>query len=95
MAEARQILWIDRTDAEAAHERIACVSGVGPDGAAWSLTQAEAVDAARAGLWRFYANVWGRAVWIVVAADAEGREFLKTEADGSQPNNLLTLPSRE
>ena len=94
MPDARQILWIDKTGSEAAHERIAHVSGLGPGGAVWTFTQAEAVAEAEAGTWRFYASVWGRAVWIVVASDAAGRKFLKTETDGSQPNNLLTLPSR-
>ena len=93
MADSRRILWIDKTGSQAAHERIAPVSGMGADAVGWS-TQAEAVTAANAGTWRFDANVWGRAVWIVVASNAEWRKFLRTETDGSQPDNLHTSPSR-
>ena len=33
----------------------------------------------------------GHRVWVVVA-EHEGRKYLKTEADGEKPNNLLALP---
>ena len=56
------------------------------------MTQAEAVASAEAGTWRFYASVWVRATWGVVATTADGATYLKTETDGAQPNNLMTLP---
>ena len=35
----------------------------------------------------------GESVWIVVQAHPKsGRKYLKTEADGVVPNNLLSLP---
>lgn len=34
----------------------------------------------------------GESVWIVVRQRPSGRKYLKTEADGVEPNNLLALP---
>ena len=42
--------------------------------------------------WSFYVAVGGRSVWVIVAKSAYGNKYLKTEADGEQPNNLLSLP---
>ena len=92
MPDSRQILCIRRTDRSEAHERIARVSGVDASGGVWTMTQAEAVAAVQAGTWRFYASVWGRATWVVVGTTADGSAYLKTDTDGLQPNNLLTLP---
>lgn len=33
----------------------------------------------------------GQSVWVIVDA-RNGRKYLKTEADGVEPNNLLALP---
>ncbi len=39
----------------------------------------------------FFVSVGGRSVRVIVAVH-NGRKYLKTEADGSSPNNLLALP---
>lgn len=39
----------------------------------------------------FYVNRAGRIVEVITAS-RHGRKYLKTEADGSEPNNLLALP---
>jgi len=40
----------------------------------------------------YYVEVDGRRVGVEVA-EHDGRKFLKTEADGFVPNNLLSLPA--
>ena len=90
MTDTRQILWITTVD----RARITDVSGVDAEGHVWTMTQDDAMAAVDAGRTRFYASVWGRPVWIVVASDADGARFLKTETDGARPNNLLILPER-
>lgn len=92
MPEPRQILCIRKTDRPDAHERIALISNIDADGQVWTMTQAEAVARVEGGTWRFYANVWGRATWVVVATTAGDAAYLKTGTDGVQPNNLITLP---
>lgn len=44
------------------------------------------------GMHRFFVDVRGRFVWVVVRAHANGRRYLTTEGDGFPPNNLLALP---
>ena len=39
---------------------------------------------------QYYTSVFGRSVWVVVAVH-NGRKYLKTTADGYEPNNLLSL----
>nr|WP_269474859.1 DUF3892 domain-containing protein [Serratia ureilytica] len=31
-------------------------------------------------------------VWVIVSNSAAGNKYLKTQNDGEQPNNLLSLP---
>ena len=90
MAQNAQIQCINKTDRHNAHERITNVGGGQPS--RWKLTQPEAIAAIEAGLWRFYVSVAGKSVWVIVAKTAIGHKYLKTENDGEQPNNLLSLP---
>ena len=91
MAKTVQITCISKSDRRAAHERIERVGGAYMDGSHWSITLDEAVRGAESGRWRFYTQVRGRFVWVVVAT-LDDRKYLKTEGDGEQPNNLLALP---
>jgi len=72
--------------------RVRAVGGVRPDGAPWRMSVAEVVRAIRRGE-RFYVEEpAGDPVDVVVAHTATGRVYLRTEADGDVPNNLLALP---
>lgn len=63
-------------------------------GGAWGLTIAEAVLLIKSGEWLFFVErPSGDPVRIEVAS-RQGREFIKTVADGDNPNNLLELPPR-
>jgi hypothetical protein len=75
------------------HERIEGLGGV-YNGQRWYLpedtiiTEIEKPDATRQ--WNFYTSVGGHSAWVIVA-NHEGRKYLKTEADGYSPDNLLAL----
>jgi hypothetical protein len=58
------------------------------DESIYSRVLAFAMQAAGANVRR----VNGRSVWVIIAIH-NGREYLKTEADGYEPNNLLSLRS--
>lgn len=73
--------------------RITAVGGVGEDGSAWRLSLGAAVAAVEAGLSFYVERPEGDRVAVIVAVSAKGRRYLKTEADGDVPNNLLALPS--
>ena len=40
----------------------------------------------------FYVSKNGHVVNVIVAKSAQGNKYIKTENDGDQPDNLLSLP---
>ena len=91
MAESHQITCINKSDRYSPHERIRSVGGV-TNGSRWKLSQSEAIAGIESGRWAFYVTAGGRTVWVVVATSSQGNKYLKTQADGEQPDNLLSLP---
>jgi hypothetical protein len=91
MADLIQIQCIQKSDRQNPHERILSIGGF-HNGQLWKLTQAQAIAGIDSGKWSFYVSVAGRTVAVVVAVSRFGNRYLKTEADGEQPNNLLSLP---
>ena len=63
----------------------------GPGGGGWYRD----IDYLIAGIEAKAYNLWtttpqGKSVWVVIAV-RNGRQYLKTEVDGIEPNNLLAL----
>ena len=88
--QTAQIKCINKSDRMNSHERITHVGGFVTS--QWKVTQQEAVNLIERGEWRFYTSVNGKSVWVIVAVSRFGHKYLKTENDGEQPNNLLSLP---
>lgn len=90
MTQILQIQCIRKTNRYSAHERISYVGGRNPYH--WGTPQTEAIRLIETGAARFFVHAEGVSVWVIVATSALGNKYLKTENDGEQPNNLLSLP---
>ena len=93
---AKEIRCINKSNRWDAHERILRIGGIDEYGQRWSMTQQEGIVATEAanarGLVAFYVNRGGQTVNVIVAISRYGHKYLKTAADGEQPDNLLSLP---
>lgn len=92
MPSLHEILCVNKTDRFNPHERISHVGGLNADRTRWWLTQEAAIAGIESGQYAFYVARGGRTVRVVVAVSRFGHKYLKTEADGEQPDNLLSLP---
>jgi hypothetical protein len=88
---ANRIDCINKQPRSDPHHRIRQIGGRNADGSRWKISENEAIAGILDRRWSFYVEVNGQAVEVVIAAH-DGRKYLKTSADGLQPNNLLSLP---
>jgi len=91
MAKSARIRCINKTDRLNPHDRIRNVGGVNQDGGRWKQSQQQTIEEIESGEWEFYVSAAGRTVNVIVATH-NGNKYIKTEADGIHPDNLLALP---
>lgn len=77
------------TTKDAKHERITHIGCKSSTGFYQRFSEAEAIKGILNGD-TFHVTREGRTVKVIIA-EHEGREYLKTEADGFRPDNLLSL----
>lgn len=92
MASRHEVRCIRKSNRQDPHERITHIGGVNADGTRWTLTQIDAIKGIEDGKWEFFVRKDGKEVDVIVATSRYGHKYLKTKADGEQPNNLLSLP---
>lgn len=91
MATNVEIDCINKEDRLDPTERIRRVGGPNGDGKRWKLDLDDAIKGVETGQWQFFVRRGIYTVRVVVATSRAGRKYLKTEADGYEPNNLLSL----
>ena len=89
---SHEITCIHKSDRYDPHERIREIGGVNADGTRWRVSQEQAIEWIGNGRYEFFVHVGSQAVRVIVATSRYGKRYIKTEADGEQPNNLLSLP---
>jgi hypothetical protein len=92
MTQSVEIRCINKSDRYNAHERIKNIGGVNADGSRWKMSEEKAIAGIEDFTWSFYVTRGGSTVRVVVATSRYGNKYLKTVADGEQPDNLLSLP---
>lgn len=93
MAVRHRIRCINKDDRYNPYERITHIGGQNADRTRWKVTQQRAIQAIEAGEWAFYVErPTGDRVRVIVATSPYGNKYIKTDADGDEPNNLLSLP---
>jgi hypothetical protein len=56
------------------------------------MSEDDAIAAIEDSTYAFYVSRGGGIVDVVISTSAAGNKYLKTTADGEQPDNLLALP---
>ena len=92
MATQVRVQCINKTHRTDPHERISHIGGVNSDRTRWRMPESRAITEIEQGKWDFYVEQPPSPRVRVIIAMHLGRKYLKTEADGLHPNNLLALP---
>jgi hypothetical protein len=92
MATRHEVTCINKSDRFNPWERIINIGGKNADGTNWKISQQRAIQGIENGEWSFHVSKGGSTVNVIVAVSQYGNKYLKTEADGEEPNNLLSLP---
>ncbi len=92
MASRTEIFCVNKSDGTNLHERITHIGGSNADNSKWRITQQKAIAEIENGQWQFFVHKEADTVNVIVATSRNGNKYIKTEADGEQPDNLLSLP---
>jgi hypothetical protein len=93
MSTALQVTCINKSDRTNQHESITSIGGRDSNNTRWKLSQEDAIKGIENGTRSFYVSKDNKTtVKVIVAVSASGNKYLKTEADTTTVNNLLSLP---
>lgn len=88
---SNKVSCINKNDRYNPYERITHIGGQNADGTNWKITQQDAIRRIETGKNSFHVVKNGERVRVIVSVSKSGNKYIKTEADGEHPNNLLSL----
>ena len=91
MPDTFEISCIVKANRYSRNEEIQEIGGTS-GGKRWRISQQSAIDGIESRKWEFYVMRGGKRVKVIVAS-RYGDKYLKTENDGDNDNNLLSLDS--
>lgn len=93
MAARHEVTCI-KPDGNDPDQRIDAIGGAtgSTSGGPWTLDIDRAIAKIEDGTYEFWTRGGGAVADVIVAKRSNGRKYLKTTADGVEPNNLLALP---
>ena len=83
-----EITWVEKDEHADPIGRITRIGG-----SYFSLSVATAIGEVVSGQWQFFVTWDGTEFDLTVAESADGRQYLKSMADGDIPSTLLILPA--
>jgi hypothetical protein len=86
-----RVTCINKTDRYNPWERIRHLGGTKDGGGQWGCSQQECVSYIESG-YTFYVQQGQNKVYLEVAVSPEGNKYVKTKADRTPQDNLLSLP---
>ena len=92
MAADIRVQCINKTDRTNHYERIRNIGGINADRTSWRVSEDRAIALMKAGEFTFYTLVNNVRANVRIGFHHLKSEYLTTEPDGYQPNNLLALP---
>lgn len=92
MGVRREVLYVDKGSSSNPAERVLSIGGINAIGNTWKLSQQQAIIGVDSETWEYFIKKGDKTLNIKVAQSSTGNKYLKTEEDGEQPENLLSLP---
>lgn len=86
-----EIKCINKSDRQNPWERITHIWWENYDWSEYWIRQEQAIDYINSKEYSFYVNVWWDRVNVIVSKSRFWNEYIKTENDWDEPNNLLSL----
>ncbi len=86
-----EIKCINKEHRNNPYERITHIWWVNSSGSNWKITQKQAIDYINSWKYAFYVNVKWDKVNVIVEKSRFWNDYIKTENDWDEPNNLLSL----